>query len=71
MGFPAGSTTDAIARILAEQVRAKLGQPIIVEVKPGTGAALGTDTAANAAPDGYAFADDAARWSILVKDTNI
>ena len=41
--FPAGGTTDVLARALAEKLQASLGQPVIVESKPGAGATLGAD----------------------------
>jgi tripartite-type tricarboxylate transporter receptor subunit TctC len=53
LGFPAGSTTDAVARVLAEQVRAKLGQATIVENRAGANGVLGVSEAARAAADGY------------------
>jgi tripartite-type tricarboxylate transporter receptor subunit TctC len=53
VGFPAGSTTDAIARVLAEQVRLKLGQPAIVENRAGANGVLGVSEAARAPADGY------------------
>ena len=51
--FPAGGTTDVLARALAEKLQASLGQPVIVESKPGAGATLGADYVAKAKPDGY------------------
>lgn len=53
VGFPPGSTTDAVARLLAEQVRAKLGQPVIVENRPGANGMLGAAEVARAPADGY------------------
>jgi tripartite-type tricarboxylate transporter receptor subunit TctC len=53
VGFPAGSTTDAIARVLAEQVRNKLGQPTIVENRAGANGVLGVSEVARAPADGY------------------
>ena len=53
VGFPAGSTTDAVARVLAEQVRSKLGQPAVVENRAGANGVLGVSEAARAAADGY------------------
>ncbi|CAD5372731.1 conserved exported hypothetical protein [Rubrivivax sp. A210] len=51
--FPAGGTTDVLARALAEKLQTALGQPVIVESKPGAGATLGADHVAKARPDGY------------------
>jgi tripartite-type tricarboxylate transporter receptor subunit TctC len=51
--FPAGSSPDLIARILAEKLAPVLGQPVIVENRPGAGGNLGTALVAKAAPDGY------------------
>lgn len=51
--FPAGGTTDVLARSLADRLGAALGQTIIVESKPGAGATLGADYVAKSKPDGY------------------
>ncbi|MBI5258150.1 MAG: tripartite tricarboxylate transporter substrate binding protein [Burkholderiales bacterium] len=51
--FPAGGTTDVLARALAEKLTVSLGQTVIVESKPGAGATLGADHVAKAKPDGY------------------
>jgi len=51
--FPAGSSPDLIARILAEKLAPALGQPVIVENRLGAGGNLGTALVARAAPDGY------------------
>jgi tripartite-type tricarboxylate transporter receptor subunit TctC len=51
--FPAGGTTDVLARALAEKLTSSLGQTVIVESKPGAGATLGADFVAKAKPDGY------------------
>jgi tripartite-type tricarboxylate transporter receptor subunit TctC len=51
--FPAGGTTDVLARALADRLAPALGQPVIVESKPGAGATLGADVVAKAKPDGY------------------
>lgn len=51
--FAAGSTIDLLARAVAEDVSAYLGQPVIVEAKPGAGSAVGAAAVMNSAPDGY------------------
>ena len=51
--FPAGGTTDVLARALADRLGAALGQTVIVESKPGAGATLGADFVAKSRPDGY------------------
>lgn len=51
--FPAGSSPDLIARIVTEKLAAVLGQPVVVENRPGAGGNIGTGLVAKAAPDGY------------------
>jgi tripartite-type tricarboxylate transporter receptor subunit TctC len=51
--FAAGGGTDAIARILQDDIRKELGQPIIIDNRPGANGAIGTGFAARAVPDGY------------------
>ncbi|MBX3675141.1 MAG: tripartite tricarboxylate transporter substrate binding protein [Burkholderiales bacterium] len=51
--FPPGGTTDVLARALGERLSRSLGQPVIVESKPGAGATIGADYVAKAKPDGY------------------
>jgi tripartite-type tricarboxylate transporter receptor subunit TctC len=51
----AGNATDLITRIMADQLSPRLGQPIVVENRPGGGNVIGTTAAAHAAPDGYTF----------------
>jgi tripartite-type tricarboxylate transporter receptor subunit TctC len=51
--YPAGGPTDTLARILAERMKAPLGQPVIVENVAGAGGSIGTGRVARAAPDGH------------------
>jgi tripartite-type tricarboxylate transporter receptor subunit TctC len=49
----AGSATDLIARAVLDQVASRLGQPIVVENRPGAGNTIGMAAAARSDPDGY------------------
>jgi tripartite-type tricarboxylate transporter receptor subunit TctC len=51
--FPPGGTTDIIGRIVAEPLSRALGQPVVVENRPGAGGAVGSEYAARLPPDGY------------------
>ena len=51
--FPPGGTTDVLARALAERLAPALGQPVIVENKPGAGATIGADHVVKAKADGH------------------
>ncbi len=53
--FAAGASTDVLARTVAQSMAKDLGQPVVVENKPGAGGALAAETVARAAPDGYTF----------------
>ncbi len=50
---PAGSSLDIIARLLADKLKDRWAQPVLVDNKPGAGGMLGVDVAAKAAPDGH------------------
>lgn len=51
--FPPGGTSDIVARLVSERLASRLGQPVVVENRPGVAGILATDLAARAAPDGY------------------
>ena len=51
--FPPGGSTDVVARLLGNKLADSLGQPVVIENRPGAGAALGTEVVAKAPPDGY------------------
>ena len=51
--FPAGSATDQIARVVSQQLQETLGQPFVVENKPGAQGSIAAAEVARAAPDGY------------------
>jgi tripartite-type tricarboxylate transporter receptor subunit TctC len=62
--FPAGGPSDALARVLAEPLRAALGQPIVIENVAGAGGNIGVGRLARAAPDGYTI--DIGQWDTHV-----
>jgi tripartite-type tricarboxylate transporter receptor subunit TctC len=51
--YTAGSPNDVMARLLTQNLQPRLGQPIVIDNKPGGGTAIGTKSAAAAEPDGY------------------
>ena len=51
--FPAGGTTDVVARIVGLRMSESMGQPVLIENRAGAGGAIGADLVAKAAPDGY------------------
>ncbi len=51
--FPAGQSTDVLARVMADQLTKAFGRQVIVENRPGAAGSIGADTAAKSAPDGY------------------
>jgi tripartite-type tricarboxylate transporter receptor subunit TctC len=53
VAFPAGSGVDSSTRVLAAKLTPLLGQPVVVENRPGASGIIGTEAAAKSAPDGY------------------
>jgi tripartite-type tricarboxylate transporter receptor subunit TctC len=53
--YPGGGITDSVTRIVTQKMAASLGQPIVVDNRPGANSILGTDLVAKAAPDGYSI----------------
>jgi tripartite-type tricarboxylate transporter receptor subunit TctC len=53
VGFSAGGTTDVVARILGKEMSEALGQPVVVENRPGAGSNIATEMVSRAKPDGY------------------
>jgi tripartite-type tricarboxylate transporter receptor subunit TctC len=62
--FPAGGSTDAVGRIVAERMRASLGQPVIIENVGGAGGSIGVGRVVRATPDGYTL--DIGQWDTHV-----
>jgi tripartite-type tricarboxylate transporter receptor subunit TctC len=53
IGQAPGSATDVVSRVVGNRLSESLGQPIVVEARPGAGGVIGTEAAARSAPDGY------------------
>jgi tripartite-type tricarboxylate transporter receptor subunit TctC len=63
--WPPGGSTDVLARLLAERMQALLGQPFVVENRPGAGGNIGADAIAKSAPDGHTMGPvTVGGWSI-------
>jgi tripartite-type tricarboxylate transporter receptor subunit TctC len=60
VSFPPGGSTDVVARAIQPALERRLGQPIIIDNRPGAGGNIGTDAVAKAAPDGYTLGLSAA-----------
>jgi tripartite-type tricarboxylate transporter receptor subunit TctC len=54
--FGPGGGSDIVSRIIGQRLQEKLGQPVVVENRPGAGGMIGNEAVANAAPDGYTIA---------------
>ncbi len=62
--FPAGGPVDVIGRPIMERLRSALGQPFIMDFRPGAGSIIGSDFVARAEPDGYTLLFTASQHSI-------
>ncbi|ARU06668.1 transcriptional initiation protein Tat [Comamonas serinivorans] len=56
IGFPPGTSTDAVARIIGEDLSKKWGQPVVIDNKPGVGGSMAVAQLKRAKPDGYTLA---------------
>ncbi|MEO3474667.1 tripartite tricarboxylate transporter substrate binding protein [Roseomonas sp. CAU 1739] len=63
--FAAGGIIDVVARIVAEPLSRRLGQPIVIENTPGAGSTIGARNAARAAPDGYTLLLNGAAQGVI------
>ena len=64
ISFPAGGANDVVARVIGQFLSERLGQPVIIENKPGAGGSLGMASALASAPDGYTIAFAAPNYAI-------
>jgi len=72
VAYPAGGDTDALARLFAEKLATRLGQPVVVDNRPGASGIIGSAYVSKAAPDGYTLLLAPSTFSIaqLVLKTN-
>ncbi len=64
VAFPPGSSTDIVARTLAQPLSEALGQPVVIENRPGAGGNIGTVAVARSAADGYTFLMHSVAYSV-------
>jgi tripartite-type tricarboxylate transporter receptor subunit TctC len=63
--YPPGGVTDILGRALGQYIGDQLGQPVVIDNRPGAGGAIGTEAIAKAAPDGYTFGLGASSTHVL------
>src|SRR5262249_51360198 len=54
--YPAGSASDTVSRVVLDEVSRLIGQPIVIEMRPGAGGSIGFSAVARSDPDGYTLA---------------
>ena len=64
VAFPPGSSTDIVARALGQPLSEAMGQPVVIDNRPGAGGNIGTVAVARAAPDGYTFLMHSVAYSV-------
>lgn len=64
VAWPAGGSTDSLMRVLAAPMQAVLGQPLVIENRPGATGSIGAGAVAQAAPDGYSILGDASAQAV-------
>jgi tripartite-type tricarboxylate transporter receptor subunit TctC len=77
MPYPPGGSSEILARPIAQEMTRNLGQPVVIDYKPGGGTTIGADLVAKSAPDGYTLImllnahvkAEVARWAKVAKDS--
>ena len=65
VGYPPGGATDIIARLIGQRLQEKLGQPFVIENKPGASSTIGSQLVAKSPPDGYTLVANDMSYSML------